>query len=1279
MTSPWFVTVLFVAVVVWELAVLVLKAGRQRFWYDELFTLHVSSLQPFSRLRRALQEGVDAIPLGYYLLVRLARIFPGDPHLTLRLPSILGYILSLLGVYWFALKGLPAPAALTAVILISLSPFRKYSLEARPYSLLVGFLAMSAVVWLRIDEKWFMMPLFAIFLTLAVSSHYLSVLVISFFSIAELTRSLLFHRIHWGVWAACLLATGPFFVGLPHLLRFRSIFGKHFFARPPWSMVFETYSDYLGIDYKLSLVLIVFFGIVVGERGASLPEIILVGGFVLYPALLVVLTKLLHSGYTPRYGWPGVLGLALGSAYLFSAIWLKPFSAYLLGAFLIAFAVQGVQDFRLLPKPGSAKVDQRWIKLAELSRDQPGIPVVIGSGLACLEAVQYSPPELRDRLLKVIDPDIATRLTGWDTADEAIRILAQFVPLRVEDLASFQALHQRFIMYSGGAGDWLTEYLVERRYHLKLLSRDAGWSVYIASQEIDPEQRPREVCLTKADGTATVSSFGTRTGTPSQCTPEGRATGIDVVLSSPRLHQTADASLASLLVCITFHYVPARLFYLLDVVRALADFPVRRLDLVVLTNTVDPTERASISVCLGPELYDGKTLEVLSYPGLPHPHDLAWSHKQLIRERVLPEGSLYTHFVYLEDDIRFTYVNFCYFTAFRPKLAAKGLVPSFVRAECNLADGQLYATDYLARFNPDTSPSTIAGDYRFCGVAYPYCGLFVLDRELTKEYVASPSFRQDSSASVSVSVSEWGPRERAAMGLCWERPPLGFRTRYVIPVELNTGLVSNSCWVAHLPNNYANEPSSPYGKIPMNQLTSIGNDTMMTPHTPEPNQFDLADLRRNLHDCNALQNSVGSLNPRNPGLQNNLIQLVKRVMQRALSWYTRPLHEFHSAVTQTLNETTKSLENAQAGIQQLRAELIVSARLDSRLGLIRPATMKDDAVILSLPLPSYVPRRYRPGNLGNWSAHLAFAHDLMGATQPKLIVELGTHWGESYFGFCQGVTEHGLDCLCYAVDHWLGDAHAERYGEEVYEDVRQYNDTHYRAFSYLLRTSFDDALVQFRDGTIDLLHIDGLHTYEASSHDFRTWLPKVRPGGIVLLHDIAVRHADFGIWLLWDEIKAEFPETFEFHHSWGLGVLRKPGGEGQQHALLEALFNSPPSIQEQIRRLYVIYTSHLENILAPADEALAEAQRSAAQEDRARASAELDRVALEDNALRRRLEKLDRTHARTLEELASVRRSLELEQRIRRSMETSRSWRITKPMRGFMLALRGKPRTDEFE
>jgi len=193
-------------------------------------------------------------------------------------------------------------------------------------------------------------------------------------------------------------------------------------------------------------------------------------------------------------------------------------------------------------------------------------------------------------------------------------------------------------------------------------------------------------------------------------------------------------------------------------------------------------------------------------------------------------------------------------------------------------------------------------------------------------------------------------------------------------------------------------------------------------------------------------------------------------------------------------------------------------------------------------------------------------------------VELGTHWGESYFTFCQAVEEAGLSCLCYAVDHWLGDDHAGHYGEEVFDEVSEYNNRYYRQFSYLLRRSFDEALAQFADDSIDLLHIDGLHTYEAVSHDFRAWLPKVRSGGIILLHDICAKHEDFGVWRLWSEIKAEFSDTFEFHHSWGLGVV------GKEHVprrtpLIESLFGGSPAVQEAVRRHYVTYASHLENVL----------------------------------------------------------------------------------------------------
>jgi hypothetical protein len=495
MTSHQFAPVLLVAVLGWEFALLFFDASRRLFWYDELLTYHVSSIQPFSLLWKALKAGVDGMPVGYYLLVRVARVLPGDPYITLRLPSILGYLLTLLGVYWFARKRLPAVAGLAAVFLITLSPFRKYALEARPYSLWVGFLAISAVLWQRIGEKRFMTPLFALFLTLAVSCHHLAVVVISAFGVAELTRTFLSRRIRWGVWAACLFATSPFFISLPILLHFRDVYGPNLWAQPSWDVVYSTYDGtYLGLSFRLALVLLTFFGIVAGVSllracrtagGGKLDEcdwhpseIILAGGFLYFPALLVVLTKLLNSGYTSRYGWPAILGLALGSVYLVRAIWAKSASTYLLAALLIAFALQGS-----LSLYGSNRVDEQWTSLMELSRSDPNNPIVFGSPIKYLEAAEYLPSELRDRLVGVVDPDMSTRLVGTDSPDKSNRLLAQFIPLQVEDLAAFQSAHEKFILRSGGPFDWFTEYLVQRRYHTMLLSNDVGGTLYIVERK----------------------------------------------------------------------------------------------------------------------------------------------------------------------------------------------------------------------------------------------------------------------------------------------------------------------------------------------------------------------------------------------------------------------------------------------------------------------------------------------------------------------------------------------------------------------------------------------------------------------------------------------------------------------------------------------------------------------------------------------------------------------------------------------------------------------------
>jgi GT2 family glycosyltransferase len=353
---------------------------------------------------------------------------------------------------------------------------------------------------------------------------------------------------------------------------------------------------------------------------------------------------------------------------------------------------------------------------------------------------------------------------------------------------------------------------------------------------------------------------------------------------------------------------------------------------------------------------------------------------------------------------------------------------------------------------------------------------------------------------------------------------------------------------------------------------------------------------------------------------------------------------------------------------------------------------------------------------GAWTGHIATAFWLVKALRPRVVVELGTHSGNSYSALCQAVAHLGLSTRCFAVDTWQGDEHAGAYGDDVFQDLSKFNELHYAEFSKLLRMTFDEAREYFPGqprGEIDLLHIDGLHTYEAVKHDFETWISALSERAVVLFHDINVRERGFGVWKLWQELSTQYP-SFEFDNSEGLGVLCVGKDQAPLMAKLVEL-GTVPEAAATIRALFAArgeaFSRHAKLVDLERHAVNLGGEIARLSHETQVARSELDQrvhdsqdVQAAQRELNQRIEALsselahakDKQLAQAAQLKASERqvRSLEAElvsqhsahevqmhsmleselrerDKIVRAFQTSTSWRVTAPMRAMISRLKG--------
>jgi len=114
-------------------------------------------------------------------------------------------------------------------------------------------------------------------------------------------------------------------------------------------------------------------------------------------------------------------------------------------------------------------------------------------------------------------------------------------------------------------------------------------------------------------------------------------------------------------------------------------------------------------------------------------------------------------------------------------------------------------------------------------------------------------------------------------------------------------------------------------------------------------------------------------------------------------------------------------------------------------------------------------------------------------------LEIGSYLGAStaFLGFA-ALQRGGF---VHAVDPWTNDAMGAEGERDTWGEFRR-NTEPFRHFIVPHRGFSADVHAREPAIPCDLLFIDGDHRYEAVAADLRLWLPSVKPGGVVAMHDI---------------------------------------------------------------------------------------------------------------------------------------------------------------------------------
>jgi hypothetical protein len=466
------------------------------FWFDELITFNIARQQSPAAIWQLLMHAADPNPPLSHLLTAFSMHFFGSSEIAVRLPAICAGAVTVLCIYEFLIRRLPAVFAASGVFFYLTTHAFDYAYDARSYSFMICFSAVALVAWRWTHESrrqgWAAL-LLAASLAAAVSSNYYGVLIFFAIGAAELVCTFERRGVAWRIWLALAAGAAPMIAYLPLIHAAEARFSPFALNKPYPEFMVDAYTQML--EASVWLVLAAVYSVIVirvyerinpGVRRTPilrLPEFVAVSVLAGFPVLGYAMSVLRGGMVSPRCVIAFCVGVAIAVAIAaFKLIGRSPLASllFLLGTFswFAYHAGDMAGDYSnqrqaldriifMLPKQGT---------------------IVVPDSLLATTLNYYAPPAVANRVVFAMDLPAIRKYKREDSPEQNLAAAPQIYSVPIVPLDTFQQEHPVYYIL-GPEGNWMIQKLRDdeipvRRIPLDFRSHDLGGFTPLAHRDV---------------------------------------------------------------------------------------------------------------------------------------------------------------------------------------------------------------------------------------------------------------------------------------------------------------------------------------------------------------------------------------------------------------------------------------------------------------------------------------------------------------------------------------------------------------------------------------------------------------------------------------------------------------------------------------------------------------------------------------------------------------------------------------------------------------------------